>query len=228
MLKFYTGNKNYSSWSMRVGVLLAQAQIPHEETVLRMDSFAPDSSFKRQLRAISPTGKVPLLIDGDVTVWESLAIVEYLAERFPEKHLWPQDRGARARARSVVAELHGGFGALRQHCSMNIEAHLPEVGAIVWRDQPAVRADVQRAVDIFSELLATHGGPMLFGDFCIADAYYAPMCMRFATYELPLPPEVQGYVDRVRQLPGVKAWVDAARAEHDFLAFEEPYRLHGD
>lgn len=227
MLQFYTGNKNYSSWSMRVGVLLAQAQILHEETVLRMDGFGPDSEFKRRLLDISPTGKVPLLIDGDTTVWESLAIVEYLAERFPEKHLWPQDSSARARARSVVAELHGGFGAVRQHCSMSIEASLPEVGAIVWRDQAAVRADVQRVVDIFSELLATYGGPMLFGGFSIADAYWSPMCMRFATYQLPLPPQVQAYVERVQQLPGVKAWVQAARAEHDFLAFEEPYRLHG-
>ncbi|QEA13194.1 glutathione S-transferase family protein [Comamonas flocculans] len=225
MIKFYTGNKNYSSWSMRVGVLLAQAQIAHEETVLRMDGFGPDSNFKRQLRALSPTGKVPLLVDGDTTVWESLAIVEYLAERFPEKHLWPQERAARARARSVVAELHAGFGALRQHCSMSIEAHLPEVGALIWRDQAGVRADVARVVEIFSELLGRHGGPMLFGDFSIADAYYAPMCMRFATYELPLPPQAQAYVERVRQLPGVKAWVDAARAENDFLAFEEPYRL---
>ena len=225
MLQFHTGNKNYSSWSMRVGVLLAQAQIPHEETVLRMDGFGPDSEFKQRLRAISPTGKVPLLIDGDTTVWDSLAIVEYLAERFPEKHLWPQDGSARARARSVVAELHSGFGALRQHCSMSIEAQLPDVGAIIWRDQPAVRADVQRAVDLITELLATYGGPMLFGAFSIADAWYAPMCMRFAAYALPLPRQVQDYVQRVQALPGVKAWVDAARAEQDFLAFMEPYRL---
>ena len=228
MLTLYIGNKNYSSWAMRVGVLMAQAQIAHEQVLVRFDGFGAGSDFKQRLKAVSPTGKVPLLVDGDLKVWDTLAICEYLAEQFPDKHLWPQDAAARAVARSIVAELHSGFGALRQHCSMNIEAHLPEVGAIIWRDQAGVRADVQRACELFTELLARHGGPMLLGEFCIADAYYAPMCTRFTTYGIPLPEPVAAYAQRVLQLPGVKAWCDAARAEHDFVAFQEPYRLRRD
>lgn len=224
MLQLYIGNKNYSSWSMRPWVLLRQAGIAFEEVPVRFDSFDATSQFKRQLKAVTPVAKVPVLVDGDITVWDSLAIAEYLAEQYPDKHLWPQDKAARARARSVVAEMHSGFGALRSHCGMNIEARLPEVGEIVWRDQPAVRADVQRLVDMWSELLDQHGGPMLFGQFSIADAFYAPVCMRLATFALPVPEHITAYVQRVQQLPGVKAWIDGALAEQDFVPFDEPYR----
>jgi glutathione S-transferase len=158
-------------------------------------------------------------------VWDSLAIAEYVAEAHPDKHLWPQDKAARARARSVTAEMHSGFTALRSACPMNIEAHLPDVGALLWRDSAAVRADVQRLVQMWSELLEQHGGPMLFGAFTIADAFYAPVCMRLATYALPLPEPIAAYVQRVQALPGVKAWIDGALAEADFREFEEPYRL---
>lgn len=224
MLQLYIGNKNYSSWSMRPWVLLRQAGIAFEEVPVRFDSFDANSQFKRQLKAVTPVAKVPVLVDGDITVWDSLAIAEYLAEQYPDKHLWPQDKAARARARSVVAEMHSGFSALRSHCGMNIEARLPEVGEIVWRDQPAVRADVQRLVDMWSELLDQHGGPMLFGQFSIADAFYAPVCMRLATFALPVPEHITPYVQRVQQLPGVKAWIDGALAEQDFVPFDEPYR----
>ncbi|WP_287983941.1 glutathione S-transferase family protein [Diaphorobacter sp.] len=224
MLQLYIGNKNYSSWSMRPWVLLRQAGIAFEEVPVRFDSFDANSQFKRQLKAVTPVAKVPVLVDGDITVWDSLAIAEYLAEQYPDKHLWPQDKAARARARSVVAEMHSGFGALRSHCGMNIEARLPEVGEIVWRDQPAVRADVQRLVEMWSELLDQHGGPMLFGQFSIADAFYAPVCMRLATFALPVPEHITAYVQRVQQLPGVKAWIDGALAEQDFVPFDEPYR----
>ena len=225
MLQLYIGNKNYSSWSMRPWVLLRQAGIPFEEVLARFDSFDADSHFKAMIAGISPTGKVPVLVDGDLAIWDTLAIAEYLAETYPEKHLWPQDKTARARARSVCAEMHSGFTALRGACPMNIEAHLPEVGALIWRDKPAVRADVQRLVDMWSGLLEQHGGPMLFGDFSIADAFYAPVCMRLHSYGLPVPEHIQAYVQRVRALPGVKAWIDGALAEQDFRDFEEPYRL---
>jgi len=109
---------------------------------------------------------------------------------------------------------------------MNIEAHLPEVGALALRDKPAVRADLQRISALWSGLLAEHGGPMLFGDFSIADAYFAPVVMRLKTYALPVPADVQAYMDRVCALPGVKAWIDGALAEKDFIDFEEPFRLH--
>lgn len=225
MPQLYIGNKNYSSWSMRPWVLMRQAGIALDEVRVRFDSFEADSGFKRTIGAVSPTGKVPVLVDGDLVVWDTLAICEYLAESYPEKHLWPQDMAARARARSICAEMHSGFTALRSHCPMNIEAQLPDIGALIWRDQSAVRADVQRLVAMWSGLLAQYGGPMLFGEFSIADAFYAPVCMRLATYGLPVPAHITAYVHRVRALPGVKAWIDDALAEQDFRAFEEPYRL---
>ena len=225
MLKLYIGNKNYSSWSMRPWVLLTQAGIPFEEVMARFDSFAPDSHFKQVIGPVSPVGKVPALVDGDLAVWDTLAIAEYLAEKFPDQQLWPADIQARARARSICAEMHSGFAALRSACPMNIEASLPEIGQLVWRDKPAVRADVARLVAMWSELLAQHGGPMLFGAFSVADAYFAPVVMRFKTYALPVPEAIAAYMERVAALPGVKAWVQGALAEHDFRDFEEPFRL---
>lgn len=225
MLALYIGNKNYSSWSMRSWVLLKQAGIAFNEQRVRFDSFDADSAFKKTLRSVSPTGKVPVLTDGDLVIWDTLAIAEYVAEQFPDKQLWPADKTQRARARSVCAEMHAGFGALRSSCPMNIEAHLPEAGALIWRDQPAVRADVERLVAMWSSLLQAHGGPLLFGAFTVADAFYAPTCMRIKTYALPVPPAIATYVERVCALPGVQAWVEEALAEHDFRDFEEPYRL---
>jgi glutathione S-transferase len=224
MLKLYIGNKNYSSWSMRPWVLLRQAGIPFEEVLVRFDSFASGSQFKEVVGPINPQGKVPVLVDGDLAVWDSLAICEYAAERFPERQLWPKDAKARARARSVCAEMHAGFTALRNHCPMNIEASLPHIGALVWRDQPAVRADVQRIVGMWTELLEQHGGPMLFGEFSVADAYFAPVCARIRNYALPVPGHITDYIRRVFALPGVQAWVEDALAEKDFVEFDEPYR----
>ena len=224
MLKLFIGNKNYSSWSMRPWVLLRQAGIAFEEVMVRFDSFEANSQFKRTLKDLSPTGKVPLLLDGDLAVWDTLAIAEYLAEKFPDKQLWPKDAAARAQARSVCAEMHSGFGALRSNCPMNIEAALPDIGQLVWRDKPAVRADVARLVAMWGALLEKHGGPMLFGAFSVADAYYAPVCTRIKTYALPVPPAIAAYVERVLALPGIKAWIDGALAEHDFVVFDEPYR----
>jgi glutathione S-transferase len=225
MLKLYVANKNYSSWSMRPWVLLKQTGIPFEEVMVRFDSFAPDSNFKRTLQGVNPAGRVPVLVDDGFAVWDTLAIAEYVAEKFPDRHLWPQDVKARARARSVCAEMHSGFAALRTHCPMNIEASLPQIGALVWRDQAGVREDVQRIVAMWTELLQQSQGKLLFGEFSIADAYFAPVCMRFRTYALPVPQLITGYVDAVCAVPGVKAWIDAALAENDFRDFEEPYRI---
>ena len=228
MLKLYIGNKNYSSWSMRPWVLLKQAGIAFEEVKLRFDAFDAGSSFKQRISGVNPVGKVPALDDGGFVVWDSLAICEYLAEKFPEKNLWPQNLQARARARSLCAEMHSGFGALRSACPMNIEASLPEVGQLIWRDKPAVRADVQRLVAMWSELLAQPKNvrePMLFGDFSIADAFFAPVCMRLKSYALPVPADITAYIQRLSALPGVKAWIDDALAENDFRDFEEPYRI---
>ena len=226
MLKLYIGNKNYSSWSMRPWVLMTQKGIAFEEVLVPFGNEVGgvDEAFKRTIRAINPAGTVPVLVDGALVVWDTLAIAEYLAEQFPELHLWPREAAVRARARSVVAEMHAGFTALRSRCGMNIEAHLPEQGRIVWRDDPGVRANVARISAMWTELLAEHGGPMLLGDFSIADAYYAPVCMRLRTFDLPVSQVVQDYVARVAALPGVKAWIDGALAEHSFVPHDEPYR----
>ena len=203
MLTLFIGNKNYSSWSMRPWVLLRQAGIPFQEVMVRFDDMAAQSAFRRTMATVTPVGKVPVLVDDGLVIWDTLAIAEYLAEQFPDRALWPADRAARARARSICAEMHSGFSALRSACGMNIEAKLPHIGALALRDQPAVRADLARIVAMWSELLAQHGGPMLFGAFSIADAYYAP----------------------VVALPGVAAWMPDALAEQDFVAFDDPYRL---
>ncbi len=223
-MKLYIGNKNYSSWSMRPWVLLKQADIAFEEIKLRFDAFSPDSEFKSKLARISPAGRVPVLVDGDLTVWDSLAIAEYVAERFPEKKLWPQDARSRARARSVCAEMHSGFGALREHFPMNIEAALPDIGTRVLAEQAGVREDLARLVAMWSALLEASAGPMLFGSFGIADAFFAPVVMRLNTYRVAVPDSVAAYMQAVTALPGVEAWINDALAERDFLAFEEPYR----
>jgi len=226
MLTLYIGNKNYSSWSMRPWVLMKQAGLPFEERKVRFDAFEADSQFKQAVLKINPAGRVPVLVDDGFAVWDSLAIAEYLAEKFPDRALWPRDPRARARARSVCAEMHSGFTALRSHCGMNIEASLPAIGQQVWSEQAAVRTDVERIVRMWTELLAQHKGPMLFGEFSVADAFYAPVCMRLRTYALPVPAEIQAYVDRVCALPAVKAWIEEALAEQDFVPFDEPYRKH--
>lgn len=224
MLKLYIGNKNYSSWSMRPWVLLKQAGIAFEEVMVRFDDMADTSGFKRTMRDVTPAGRVPVLVDGHLSVWDSLAIAEYVAEQHPERALWPADAAARAQARSVCAEMHSGFSALRTHCGMNIEASLADVGAIVLRDQPGVRRDLERIVEMWTGLLRQHGGPMLFGRFSVADAFFAPVCMRISTYALPVPTPVAEYVERVKALPSVAAWIQAALQEKDFVVIDEPYR----
>ena len=224
-LQLFIGNKNYSSWSMRPWVLMRETGIAFEEVMIRFDSFDADSDFKRRARAVNPLGKVPALIDDGFAIWDSLAIAEYLAERFPDKQLWPRDTRQRARARSVCAEMHSGFSALREHCSMNIEADLADTGARLWREQPGLRADVARLDAMWGELLAAQPADgLLFGAFGIADAFFAPVCSRIRSYALPVAPASQAYVERVLALPGVKAWIDEAIAEHDFIEFDEPYR----
>lgn len=224
MLQLYIGNKNYSSWSMRPWVAMRQLGIAFDEVMVRFDSFAPDSQFKHTMRALSPTANVPLLVHDGLAVWDTLAIAEYLHEQFPQAGIWPTPPADRARARSLCAEMHSGFTALRNHCPMNIEAALPEVGATIWAEQSGVRDNVARLVQMWGTLLQSHGGPMLFGTFSMADAFFAPVCMRLHTYALPVPPQIAAYIERVRALPAVQAWVADALAEQDFVAEDEPYR----
>ncbi|WP_425257426.1 glutathione S-transferase family protein [Rubrivivax sp. RP6-9] len=224
-LQLVIGNKNYSSWSMRPWVLMRTLRIPFEEQKLRFD-FAEDSDFRRAVARVSPAGTVPVLVHDGFAVWDTLAIAEYLHEQFPERGVWPADARARARARSLCAEMHAGFGSLRSHCPMNIEAALPEVGARIWAEQPAVRRNVARIEAMWAEALRDSGGPFLFGDFGAVDAYYAPVAMRLRTYALPVSAATQAYVERLTAAPGVRDWIADALAEADYLDFEEPYRPH--
>jgi glutathione S-transferase len=177
---------------------------------------------------VNPVGKVPVLIDSllgaNSAIWDSLAICEYLAETYPELQLWPTDKVMRARARSLCAEMHSGLSQLRAHCPLNIEAQLPEVGAHLLHEQAGLRTDLQRVVQMWQTELNQSNGPMLFGKFSIADAFFAPVCMRLRSYALPLPSDAQAYVDRVVALPGVAQWMNEALAEKDFIQSQEPYR----
>ncbi|WP_157267722.1 glutathione S-transferase family protein [Azohydromonas aeria] len=223
-MRLVIGNKNYSSWSMRPWVLMKHFGMPFEEVKLRFN-FTPGSDFYRQLAAFTPAGKVPVLLDGELAVWDTLAIAEYLAEKFPQHAVWPRDAAARARARSVCAEMHAGFTALRGRCGQNLEASLPDVGArLLAEDDGALRRDLDRVVALWQDALRASGGPFLFGGFSAADAYYVPVVGRLRTYGLPVPDDVADYMARVWATPAVAAWVADALAEADFLDFEEPYR----
>jgi glutathione S-transferase len=221
-MQLYIGNKNYSSWSMRPWVLMREFGIAFDEVMVRFDGFDAHSKFKQTMAGVSPVAKVPVLVDGDLVVWDTLAIAEYLAERHPA--LWPSDAKARARARSLCAEMHSGFGGLRSACPQNIEAHLPEVGAKVLAEQANVRSDLARLQAMWTEALQRSGGPFLFGAYSVADAYFAPVVGRLRTYALPVEPAVAAYCDRVWASAGVAAWVRDALAEQEYLDFEEPYR----
>lgn len=225
MLELYIGNKNYSSWSMRAWVLMRQFGIEFSEKHVRFDSFESNSEFKRIMGAMTPTGKVPVLVDQKLVIWDSLAIAEYLAEKFPDRGLWPEKVELRARARSLSAQMHSGFAGLRGACPMNIEADLRHIGALAFRDKPAVRQDIDQLEKVWMLALDASGGPYLFGDFSIADAFYAPVCMRVLTYGLPVSARAMGYIEQICKTPAVSQWMTQARAEQDFRAFEEPYRL---
>jgi glutathione S-transferase len=222
-MQLYIGNKNYSSWSLRAWLLMKHAGIAFEEKRLRLD-WQDDSAFKTTLLAIAPSGRVPLLVDEGFAVWDSLAIAEYLAERFPAKRLWPADPKARARARTLCAEMHSGFADLRGIFGMNIEASLPEVGARMLRESAGAARDVKRIDAMWQEALEASGGPFLFGEFGIADAYFAPVCTRIRTYGLPVGARAQAYMRHILALPGFREWERDALTEHDFVLEDEPYR----
>ncbi len=203
-LILYLGNKNYSSWSFRPWIALEAASVPFTDTVIPFDFAAGNP----EIRKVSPTGRVPVLYHGDVKVWESLAIIEYAAELFPDAGLWPKDRAARAEARAISMEMLSGFRALRGACPMNIRR---KPGAI---DLPeGVTADVARIETIWKGALARSGGPFLFGDFCAADAMYAPVVNRFEIYCLTQDETVLAYMERMKAHPAWQKWQAAALAE---------------
>lgn len=226
-MELVIGNKNYSSWSMRPWVLMRQLGIAFGEVALRFD-FTPGSEFYRRLETYTPAAKVPVLIDDGFAVWDTLAIVEYLAERFPKSGVWPAGARDRARARSLCAEMHAGFGALRSACPMNIELQMPAIGPRAVATQPDVRADLERLIAMWTDALRRSGGPFLFGAFGNADAYFAPVVARIRTYALPVPPQIAAYGERVWADAAVAQWVADALAERDFVAEDEPYRSSRD
>ncbi|MBW8845929.1 MAG: glutathione S-transferase family protein [Burkholderiales bacterium] len=223
-MKLYIGNKNYSSWSMRSGVLLAAFGISFDEVKLRFD-FTPDSEWTRVIAGVSPTRRVPVLVEDDgFSVWETLAIAEYLADRHPEHAIWPRDVRARARARSLCAEMHAGFPRLRNVCPMNIEVFFPDVGAKLWAEDAALRADVARLDAAWSEALQGSGGPFLFGAFGAVDAYFAPVAVRLSRFGLPVSERAAAYRDALLAHPAVEDWIADAMREQTFVAEDEPYR----
>jgi len=207
-LTLVVGNKNYSSWSLRPWLAMHVLGIPFRE--LRVPLYGPGS--KEEILRHSPAGKVPILVDGETHVWDSLAILEYLAEREPR--LWPADAKLRARARSISAEMHSGFPNLRNHMSMNIRRRYPGKGRT-----PEVLAEIRRIAEIWSECRK----PFLFGAFCAADAMYAPVVLRFRTYEVELPAACRAYADAVLALPALQEWIRDAERETESLPQFEQY-----
>jgi len=210
-LKLVIGNKNYSSWSMRPWLALRANNIAFEEVFIPLYTGDAD---KQRILGFSRAGKVPTLIDGDVTVWDSLAIIEYLAERFPEAGLWPEDRADRAYARSISAEMHSGFMALRNECPMNL--HRPVREAALSQD---ARANGARIQEIWLDCrerqnkLGGKPGPFLFGAFGAADAMFAPVVYRFRSFAIDVAPKVRAYMDTMLALPAVEEWTKAGLAE---------------
>ena len=212
--KLIIGNKNYSSWSFRPWLAMKVAKIPFEEEVIPLDA----SDFKTRLGAFSGNGKVPLLVDDNVYVWESLAILEYLADKFPAARLWPYEPAARARARAIAAEMHAGFGPLRRHLPMNM-------GRPVRRREPTPEAlsNVRRIEAIWSDCRSQFAGKgmFLFGDFGAADAMYGPVVSRFHTYDIAVSTICRAYMDAVMALPAWGEWHAGALAETGVLAEDE-------
>lgn len=204
MMKLVIGDRNYSSWSLRPWLMLKQAGLPFEAIPIRLR----EAGTKAEILKYSPSGKVPCLIDGATVVWDSLAIGEYLAEQVPT--LWPADAKARAEARSISAEMHSGFSALRHDMPMEISAYKPHDGRTAGAE-----ADIARIVSIWQGCRKRYGqsGPFLFGSFSIADAMFAPVVWRFLTYAVSLPPEARAWVETMSALPAMQEWKAAAVAE---------------
>jgi glutathione S-transferase len=214
MLTLVIGNKAYSSWSLRPWLLLQVFGIPFEEKLVPLDQ--PDT--KARILAFSGAGKVPVLIDGDVTVWESIAIMDYVAARFPLHPIWPDSIAAKGLALAMSAEMHAGFSALRQACPMNLRKRHPP------RDRgEGVAKDVERITTLWREARDRFGtgGPFLFGDFSAADAMYAPVVTRFATYSIEVDPVSRAYMDAILSLPAFRAWQAAGMAETWVLDHDE-------
>ena len=209
-LTLVIGNKNYSSWSLRPWLAMRQLGIDFNEVHIVL--YTPES--RQHIQRYSPAGKVPVLLDDTIAIWDSLAICTYLTEQFPTLHWLPETQAARALAYSISAEMHSGFQALRHHMPMNCRAKLPGKGM-----NPEVQADIDRITAIWRECRQTHGanGSMLFGQFTIADAMFAPVALRFVTYDVHLDDVCGHYVQAILALPAMQDWLKAAEAEPENL-----------
>jgi glutathione S-transferase len=207
-MQLVIGNKNYSSWSFRPWIAMKTFGIPFEEILIPFGAPLGNPDFKQRLAAYTPAGLVPVLIDGDVHVWETLAIMEYLAETFPEKHLWPADKTARAAARGLSSEMHAGFIALRGECPMNLRRPV-QTRAL----SEAAQANAKRVETIWTDARAKSGGPFLFGAFSAADAMYAPMVARCFTYGVAMNSDARAYMDAMMALPAWAEWKAAGLKE---------------
>src|SRR5258708_7746711 len=207
-MQLILGNKNYSSWSLRPCIAMKALGIPFDDIVIPFGEPIGNPEFKAKVRQYSPTEKVPVLIDGDTHVWETLAILEYLAEKFPEFHLWPSDAKARAEARVLASEMHAGFSALRGECPMNI--HRPVKTRAI---SAAAQRDVTRIDAMWQAARTRYGGPFLLGKFSAADAMYAPVVTRINTYGIEVGRDARAYMEAVMALPAFAEWRAASIAE---------------
>ncbi|MEO5805688.1 glutathione S-transferase family protein [Devosia sp.] len=203
-MKLLIGNRNYSTWSLRPWLVLAHFDIAFEDEVIQLSG----PGFRDYLATRSPTGKVPVLIDGDLVVPETIAIIEYLADKFPDKAIWPADIKDRAMARAASAEMHSSFTGLRNHAPMNLRASYP--GRVNLDD---VAKELHRVETLLGGLLARSGGPFLFGAFTGADAMFAPLATRLRTYDLPVSDVLTGYVEAIYALPAFQRWLAEALKE---------------
>jgi glutathione S-transferase len=213
-LQLVIANKNYSSWSLRPYMALAMAGIPFEEKLIRFG----EPRFGREVRKISPAGRVPILVHGKLPIWDTLAILEYLAEAFPDKGLWPKAKAARALARSISNEMHSGFSDLRNTCPMNLRRPAKAIALT-----EGTRADVARIDAIWRECRQTHGkgGKFLFGKFSNADSMFAPVVTRFETYAIPVSKDSRTYMDAVMATPSFQKWKAAALKETWIVPHDE-------
>lgn len=210
-MKLLIGNRNYSTWSLRAWLVLKHFDIPFEDEVLQLSG----EGWRNVLAQRSPTGRVPVLLDADLVVPETLAIIEYLADSFPDKPIWPADRKQRAQARAAAAEMHSGFTALRSHAPMNLRGSHPGKVSV-----DSVARDLHRLETLWGELLRASGGPFLFGSFSAADAMFAPVATRIRTYALPVSDGAAAYVEAIYALPAFQEWLA--------LALREPWIVDDD
>ena len=208
-MKLIIGNKTYSSWSLRPWLLMSYFELKFEEVLVRLDQ----PGTQAEILKFSPSGKVPALIDGEIKIWDSLAIMEYLNEKFPEKKMYPEDQAVRALARSVTSEMHSGFPGLRQHLSFHVKRKYD------YFDVAPALTDIRRIRTIWSECLTRSGGPFLFGKFSIADAMFAPVVCRFNTYGVANSGVIRDYCESIMNLPALQQWYLDAQNE-DFIAAE--------